>query len=131
MRLLLSRVLMLSLVTAPRAFAEPPPGMSTDAIPERGSTELASGLEKRLTKLGRGVANVALGWGEIALAYNTDVREGRSFAYVLGITPLIGTARAVARTGAGIVEIVTFPVPFPRGSRADGFDPIMEPEFVF
>lgn len=76
-------------------------------------------------KLGRGLANTVSGWLEIPKnIYDVSV-ESNPF---VGITwgTIKGTGYAVARTGAGVFDIVTFPFPVP-----EGYEPIMKPEFVF
>jgi putative exosortase-associated protein (TIGR04073 family) len=49
-------------------------------------------------KLSRGVANVALGWAEFPKMSMS--KEG----------PGVGLQRAAARTGGGLIDIVTFPM---------------------
>jgi len=49
-------------------------------------------------KLSRGVANVALGWAELPKMCMTN--EG----------PGVGLQRAAARTGGGMMDILTFPM---------------------
>jgi len=84
-------------------------------------------LEKSLTKLGRGLSNIFLGWAEIPLAFDRDIKQGKSFGHLIGVAPVLGTAKALMRTGTGIFETVTFPV----SDKTVNFEPILEPEFIF
>ena len=75
------------------------------------------------TKLGRGVTNVLTGWLEIPKhvltgTFNCNVTPLEGF--FVGLSR--GTGRALERTGIGIYEAVTFPLP--------GFDPLLLPEYV-
>lgn len=76
-------------------------------------------------KLGRGVANLFLGVTEIP---RSMIEVGRFHGQVAGATWGLaeGLCKTVARMAVGVVEIVTFPVPFPK---ADYEEPIMRPEF--
>ncbi|GMV66102.1 MAG: hypothetical protein AMXMBFR75_18990 [Candidatus Hinthialibacteria bacterium] len=75
------------------------------------------------TKLGRGVTNVLTGWLEfpkhtLTGVFNCNVTplEG------LGVGMARGMGRAIERTGVGIFEVVTFPIP--------GFSPLLCPEYI-
>ncbi|MCG3199062.1 MAG: exosortase system-associated protein, TIGR04073 family [Candidatus Omnitrophica bacterium] len=75
------------------------------------------------TKLGRGVSNVLTGWMEVPKhvvtgVFNCNVTplEG------LGVGFFRGWGRAIERTGVGLFEVVTFPLP--------GYDPLLCPEYV-
>ncbi|MFN8543371.1 MAG: exosortase system-associated protein, TIGR04073 family [Candidatus Binatia bacterium] len=76
-------------------------------------------------KFTRGVANVLFGLpGEIAAhtlrapSGSSDSAAGNAAAGVV-----IGTGWGLARMGSGVVDIVTFPVPFEDNK------PLVEPEF--
>ncbi|MGC8739094.1 MAG: exosortase system-associated protein, TIGR04073 family [Candidatus Hydrogenedens sp.] len=84
-------------------------------------------FEKSLTKLGRGLSNIMFGWAEIPLTFDKKLKEGKPFGYLFGVVPVLGTARAVMRTGTGVFEAVTFPVT----DKEVNFQPILEPEFLF
>ena len=86
-----------------------------------------TGFEKRLTKLGRGISNVLLGWAEIPVTFDRKLKEGKPLGYLLGVVPVLGTTRAVLRTGTGVYEMFTFPV----SDKEVNFDPILEPEYIF
>ena len=75
-------------------------------------------------KLGRGVANVLLGFTEVPL---TMIDVSRSHGEVAGATwgLVEGVCRMVVRMGVGVAEIVTFPAPFPKAD----YEPIFLPEF--
>lgn len=86
-----------------------------------------TGMEKALTKLGRGLSNVFLGWAEIPLTFDRNLKKGKPFAYLFGVAPVLGTARAFVRTGTGVFEVVTFPF----SDRDVNYEPILEPEYIF
>ena len=68
-----------------------------------------TGLEKSLTKLGRGLSNIMFGWAEIPVTFDTKLKEGKPLAYLLGVVPVLGTTRAIMRTSTGVFEAFTFP----------------------
>ena len=74
-------------------------------------------------KLGRGISNLLFGWSEFPheIAKVNDV-EGNSAAAGYGVVR--GVGRSVMRMGAGIFEIITFPVPVVRGS----YYPVLDDE---
>jgi putative exosortase-associated protein (TIGR04073 family) len=74
-------------------------------------------------KLGRGFANVTLGFVEIpATAAETARNEGPAMGATVGF--LKGIGYSVVRTLAGAYELVTFPFPVPAN-----YAPIMHPEY--
>ena len=86
-----------------------------------------TGLEKSLTKLGRGLSNVLFGWAEIPVTFDQKYKEGKPLAYLLGVVPVLGGARAVMRTSTGVFEMVTFPFT----DKAVNYDAVLEPEYIF
>ena len=86
-----------------------------------------TGLEKRLTKLGRGVSNVVLGWAELPVTFDRKLKAGKPLGYLVGVVPVLGLGRAVMRTGVGVYEIVSFP----WSDEDVNFDAILEPEYIF
>ena len=86
-----------------------------------------TGMEKSLTKLGRGLSNVLLGWAEIPVTFDKKYKEGKPLGYLIGVAPVLGTARAFMRTGTGVFEMVTFPF----SDRDVNFEAVLEPEFIF
>ena len=86
-----------------------------------------TGFEKRLTKLGRGLSNILLGWAEIPKTFDAKLKEGKPLAYLLGVVPVLGTTRALMRTGTGVYEVFSFPV----SDKEVNFEPILEPEYIF
>ncbi len=86
-----------------------------------------TGMEKRLTKLGRGMSNIMFGWAELPLTFDRKVKQGKPLAYVLGVVPVLGTARAAMRTATGVFEVVTFPF----SDRDVNYEAILEPEYIF
>ena len=76
-------------------------------------------------KLGRGVANVSTGLLElIRTPYFVNQQDGGLASITVGIVQ--GVANAVVRELAGVYDVVTFPVPFPKE-----FCPVLRPEFVY
>ena len=86
-----------------------------------------TGLEKSLTKLGRGVSNVLFGWAEIPVTFDKKYKEGKPLAYLLGVVPVLGGARAIMRTSTGVFEMVSFPFT----DKAVNYDAVLEPEYIF
>lgn len=86
-----------------------------------------TGFEKSLTKLGRGLSNIMLGWAEIPMTFHRKLNEGKPLGYLLGVVPVLGTARAFMRTSTGVYEVVTFPY----SDREVNFDAILEPDYIF
>jgi putative exosortase-associated protein (TIGR04073 family) len=93
---------------------------SVDETRDR-STQVSGSLRK----LGRGIANVVTSPVELPRTVEkVALRDG----WVAGSTvgALQGVARFFLRAGAGLFEIVTFPVEVPPG-----YQPLIRPEFVF
>lgn len=86
-----------------------------------------TGVEKSLTKLGRGLSNVLFGWAEIPVTFDEKYKEGKPLAYLLGVVPVLGGARAVMRTSTGVFEMVSFPFT----DKAVNYDAVLEPEYIF
>ena len=96
---------------------------ASSAMAANGAAMMSQGTPIR--KLGRGLANAAAGVLEIPVSIsNVGNEEGPVAALSLGL--LTGIGRTIARTLIGVVEIVTFPVPFEK----IGYGPMMEPEFL-
>jgi len=86
-----------------------------------------TGIEKSLTKLGRGLSNVFFGWAELPVTWDKKLKEDKPFAYLVGVAPILGTARAFMRMGTGVFEVVSFPF----SDKKVNFDAVLEPEFIF
>ena len=86
-----------------------------------------TGLEKSLTKLGRGLSNILFGWAEIPLTFDRKVKEGKPLAYLVGVVPVLGTARAAMRMGTGVFEAVSFPF----SDKDVNYEAVLEPEYIF
>lgn len=108
-------VLVMMVCGSVQAFAAP-------AAQEEPPRSYARGATK---KLGRGVANVITSPLELIRMPTLVARQDGGLA---GLT--VGVARGAwagaERALAGAVEIVTFPVPFPRG-----WDSLVRPEFIY
>ncbi|MBP8132194.1 MAG: exosortase system-associated protein, TIGR04073 family [Candidatus Hydrogenedentes bacterium] len=86
-----------------------------------------TGFEKVLTKLGRGISNILLGWAEIPVTWDRKLKEGKPLGYLVGVAPVLGTARAFIRTGTGVFEVVTFPF----SDRDVNYEAVLEPDYIF
>jgi putative exosortase-associated protein (TIGR04073 family) len=89
----------------------------------RASTDQPPSGHNPLRKLGRGFANVLFGFIEMPNQYTKAVSEHGGAAGITYGVPK-GFARWFMREAVGVYEIVTFPVPFPKG-----YKPVMKPEF--
>lgn len=82
-------------------------------------------VEGALRKLGRGIANVVTCPAEIMrTSETTRIREG--FLASISVGLIKGVVRTLQRGVVGAFEILTFYAEVP-----EGFEPIMQPEFVF
>ena len=86
-----------------------------------------TGFERALTKLGRGFSNILFGWAEIPVTFDTKLKQGKPLGYLLGVVPVLGTARALIRTGTGVFEVVSFPF----SDKEVNYQAILEPEYIF
>lgn len=86
-----------------------------------------TGMEKALTKMGRGISNIAFGWAEISMTFDKNLKKGKPLGYLVGVTPVLGGARALMRTGTGVFETVSFPF----SDKEVNYDAVLEPEFLF
>ena len=86
------------------------------------STTLAAQTRKR--KLLRGAVNTLTGWIELPKnIYDKTVEDNLATGLTAGL--IGGVGMSVVRTGTGVYEVITFPVPCP-----ENYEPILEPEFV-
>lgn len=92
-----------------------------------GALPSPTGFEKALTKLGRGFSNILLGWAEIPVTFDRKLQEGKPLGYLIGVAPVLGTARAFLRMGTGVFEVFTFPF----SDRDVNFEAALEPEYIF
>ena len=86
-----------------------------------------TGMEKSLTKLGRGLSNIMLGWAEIPMTFDKNLKKGKPLGYLIGVAPVLGTARAVMRTGTGVFEATSFPFT----DKQVNYEAVLEPDFIF
>lgn len=86
-----------------------------------------TGMEKALTKMGRGISNILFGWAEIPMTFDKNLKKGKPLGYLVGVTPVLGGARAVMRTGTGVFETVSFPF----SDRDVNYNAVLEPEYLF
>ncbi len=78
--------------------------------------------QNALRKLGRGIANILFGIVEVPnqVTHGAAEHGGGGLPYGFGK----GLVRWFGRELTGVYDVVTFPVPFPKG-----YKPIMKPEF--
>lgn len=75
------------------------------------------------SKFGRGFSNLVFGVTELGKQpFEMAKTEPWPVAFFGGLGK--GAVMMLLRMGAGIYEVVTFPIPWPNG-----YDPIIEPEF--
>ena len=86
-----------------------------------------AGLEKSLTKFGRGLSNIMFGWAEIPMTFDKNLKKGKPLGYLVGVAPVLGTARAFMRTGTGVFESVSFPFT----DKSVNYEAVLEPEYIF
>ncbi|MDO8536550.1 MAG: exosortase system-associated protein, TIGR04073 family [Candidatus Omnitrophota bacterium] len=85
----------------------------------------ASYAQSMASKLNRGLINIATGWFEIPKNMSAaTAKHDFVSAFFIGLPK--GCWMAIVRTGAGVYDTVTFPVPMPKD-----YNPILEPEFAF
>lgn len=77
-------------------------------------------------KLARGAANLGCGWLEIGAEIFREAERTDESIGTLLVSPFKGLIKGIGRTLAGVYEIVSFPIPIPRG-----YQPLVEPEFIF
>ena len=106
--------------------------LASVSVPAMAVEELdASGP---LTKLGRGIANVAFCPLEL-LKQPYDVNQDMGAIPALTYGVLRGVCFTIARIGVGVADIITFPMPLP-GCTDDpedygwGYGPMMRPAWV-
>ena len=86
-----------------------------------------TGMEKALTKMGRGLSNIMFGWAEVPMTFDENLKKGKPLGYLMGVAPVLGTARAVMRTGTGVFETVSFPF----SDKDVNYEAVLEPEYLF
>lgn len=90
----------------------------------KADTDDAPKGQHPLRKLGRGLANVGFGLVEVPNQFSKiNSEHGFPAAATYGVGK--GLFRWVGRELVGAYEVVTFPIPAPRG-----YKPIMKPEFL-
>ena len=92
-----------------------------------GNTESAEAFKLHptlglpLTKLGRGVGNIVVGWVEIPATMHREYKETDPVTGLLGGL-IKGVVKGVIRTVVGAFETVTFPFPIP-----ENYAPVLPP----
>lgn len=78
------------------------------------------------TKLWRGIVNTATGWGEIFRQPIVCTMDDGLVGIPVGLVN--GVFMTVVRTGAGIIDIATFPMPL---DEELGYDSLLNPDYVW
>lgn len=77
-------------------------------------------------KLWRGIVNTLTGWGELIRQPIILTKEDGAVGVPTGI--INGVFMTLVRTGAGIVEVATFPLPL---DDTNGYASLMNPDYVW
>jgi putative exosortase-associated protein (TIGR04073 family) len=104
-------------------------GFNVSAQNEGRDTELPP-----LRKLGRGIVNVSIGVLEIPI-HMIDQNEEENGIAAVSYGLFKGIGYFIAREVVGVVEIVTFLIPFPEATDDPresgwGYGPLMRPEWI-
>lgn len=126
MRMRKSLLLGTAVLLAVAFFLEAPIAIAQNFNPEKDLPK-PTGIEKALTKFGRGLSNILLGWAEIPVTWDKKMKEGKPLGYLIGVAPVLGTARAFMRTGTGVFEMVTFPF----SDQDVNYEAVLEPDYIF
>lgn len=81
--------------------------------------------ENAFTKFGRGMANIVISPGELYTQPVLLMKDQADSTAIFGGL-LKGVAMFLVREVVGVYEVVTFPIPFPKGYR-----PIIQPATTF
>lgn len=90
-----------------------------------GLVSQAFAEENAFTKFGRGVANIVISPGELYTQPILLAKDNDTPTAIFGGL-LKGVSMWIAREVVGVYEVVTFPIPVPKGYR-----PIIEPATTF
>ncbi len=86
----------------------------------------ASFVKPASVKLWRGAVNVLTGWGELIRQPVLLTQEDGAIGIPTGI--INGIFMTVVRTGVGVFDVVTFPLPL---DYEDGYESLINPEYVW
>ncbi len=84
-------------------------------------------FQKRLEKMGRGLANILFGWAEIPLTWDKQIRQHRPLTQILTHGTIVGTTKFFMRLGIGIYEFFGF---WDYHDEV-GYDAMIEPDYLF
>jgi len=114
-RKMLTGIILLMVLVSQASFAEKA---------SMGDPECAT--KSASTKLWRGLVNTFTGVGEIIRQPIVCTKEDGLVGVPVGL--FNGVFMTIARTGTGIFEVVTFPVPYDKDL---GYDSILNPSYVW
>ena len=89
----------------------------------------AAWAQDPIHKMGRGVANVLTGWLEVFKQVSLGKQENNP---VTGIAmgAVRGAGLTVLRTGVGLYEALSFPLPYPKG-YASPYESLEMPDYAW
>ncbi len=108
-------ILLLTVLFAHVGFAE----QSVAGDPEQATAPASE-------KLLRGLVNTFTGWGELIRQPIVQTMDQGWVGVPVGL--INGIVMTVVRTGSGIVEVFTFPVPF---DDEIGYESLLNPDYVW
>ena len=82
--------------------------------PMQAPIPIVTPINDPIHKMGRGVVNVLTGWIELPKQIHAG-RQDENPIRGLGMGFLKGAGLTILRTGVGLYEALTFPIPYPRG----------------
>lgn len=85
-----------------------------------------AGTKCAANKLWRGIVNTVTGWGELFRQPIVCTMDDGAVGVPVGI--INGVFMTIVRTGSGIIDIATFPVPFDDDI---GYDSLLNPDYVW
>jgi len=88
--------------------------------------EPESSVKLASEKLCRGIGNIATGWGELFRQPIVCTMEDGISGVPVGLVN--GVFMTIVRTGSGLLEVVTFPLPLDEDL---GYDSLMDPDYVW
>ncbi len=96
-----------------------------ELLPMEQKAEEPSVAEQIAMKFARGTVNFTTGWAELPKQiYLVGHREGLMMGALRG--PIDGLGMFIARTIAGVYEVLTFPVPLPPQ-----YQPMLKPDYIW
>ena len=80
-------------------------------------------------KMGRGMVNLLTGWIELPKQFHAGAQEDNPVVGI-GRGVLKGAGLTLLRSGIGIYEAITFPVPYPKDFGSP-YEPLAMPDYAW